>query len=303
MKITIFGAGALGGYIGAKLAQTQAQISLIARGPHLEVMQDAGLTLIEGEGYINVDVIASDTTSFLGEQDYLLLTLPPSATAAALDEIAPLIGPRTTVISMAVGLPWWYFHAADGQFEGTRLASLDPDGALWAAFGPDRMLGCAVKAQAVLLQPGVIRHVAGNQIFLGEPTGQPSARAQKLSALMSEAGIDAPIRPHIREDLWTALVADLQALPLSGPGAEEARETLRGEAEQIAKSLGFSLPRTCPPALDTHLAALWRDIEAGRAPEITAQLAALCELGALLGLPTPSLDQALALLGETSTDQ
>jgi len=256
MKICIFGAGAIGGYLGAKLAQTDAEVSLIARGPHLEAMQDNGLTLIEGDGYVNVDVIASDTTAFLGPQDYLFVTLSTPSVAPALDKIAPLIGPNTTVISTARGLPWWYFHAHPGPYANTRLHSADPGGAQWAAVTPEKALGCVIHPGAQLLPPGVIRHIEGNQIALGEPSGQTTPRAQALSQKLTEAA--TALTPSIAHDIIA-------------------------EAHPIAETLGVKLPNA------SALTAI-------APTEIDALLSPIAELGTLLHKPTPTIDKLLASL-------
>lgn len=279
MKICIFGAGAIGGYLGAKLAQTDAEVSLIARGPHLEAMQDNGLTLIEGDGYVNVDVIASDTTAFLGPQDYLFVTLSTPSVAPALDKIAPLIGPNTTVISTARGLPWWYFHAHPGPYANTRLHSADPGGAQWAAVTPEKALGCVIHPGAQLLPPGVIRHIEGNQIALGEPSGQTTPRAQALSQKLTEAGLHAPLHPNIRAEIWAKLCADLTTA-LTPSIAHD----IIAEAQPIAETLGVKLPNA--------------SARAAIAPtEIDALLSPIAELGALLHIPTPTIDAVLASLG------
>jgi len=279
VKICIFGAGAIGGYLGAKLAQTDAEVSMIARGPHLEAMQDNGLTLIEGEGYVNVDVIASDTASFLGPQDYVFVTLKAHSVPPVVDKIAPLIGPDTTVVSAVNGVPWWYFYGLKGPHENTRLASVDPGDAQWTTFTPEKTLGCVVYPAAEVLQPGVIRHIEGNRFTLGEPSGEKSLRALALSQKLIEAGLKAPVRPKIRDEIWAKLCADLT----TAPATRSAARDIIAEAQPIAETLGVKLPNA-------------GDFAVIAPTEIDAQLSAIKELGTLLHKPTPTIDKLLASL-------
>ena len=314
MKICIFGAGAIGGYLGAKLAQTDAQVSMIARGPHLEAMQDNGLTLMEGDGYVNVDVIASDTASFLGPQDYVFITLKAHSVPPVVDKIAPLIGPNTTVVSAVNGVPWWYFHGLEGPHEGTRLTSVDPGDAQWKAFTPEKTLGCVVYPAAEVVQPGVIRHIEGNRFTLGEPSGEKSDRALALSKKLIEAGLKAPVRPKIRDEIWVKLWGNLSFNPISAlthatleqlctdPGTRALARAMMLEAQAIAEALGVKFPITVDKRIDggaavgPHRTSMWQDLDAGRPMEIEALVGAVAELGALLGKPTPTIDAVLALI-------
>ena len=183
MKICIFGAGAIGGYMGAKLALAGADVSLVARGPHLAAIQDTGLTLVEeGAGPVHVPVRATSDPAELGPQDYVIVTLKAHSVPGVVGAMQPLIGDQTTIVSGVNGVPWWYFHKIGGPLEGTRLASVDPGDAQWLGFGPDRVLGCVVYPAAEVSEPGVIHHIEGNRFSLGEPDGSKSERAERLSA-------------------------------------------------------------------------------------------------------------------------
>ncbi len=314
MKICVFGAGAIGGYLGAKLAQTDAEVSLIARGPHLEAMQDNGLTLIEENGYVNVDVIASDTASFLGPQDYVFITLKAHSVPPVLDKIAPLIGPDTTVVSAVNGVPWWYFYGLDGPLKNTRLASVDPGDAQWSTFTPEKTLGCVVYPAAEVVQPGVIRHIEGNRFTLGEPSGETSDRARALSKKLIEAGLKAPVRPKIRDEIWVKLWDNLSFNPISAlthatldelctdPGTRALARAMMVEAQAIAEALGVTFPITVDKringaaAVGPHRTSMWQDLDAGRPMEIEALVGAVSELGRLVGKPTPMIDAVLALI-------
>ena len=189
MKICIFGAGAIGGYMGAKLAKVGADVSLVARGPHLAAIQSKGLTLIEeGADPVTVSVRASDDPATLGPQDYVIITLKAHSVPAIVGAVQPLMGDHTTIVSGVNGVPWWYFHKIGGLYEGMRLQSVDPGNLQWDGFGPDRVLGCVVYPAAEVSTPGTITHIEGNRFSLGEPDGSKSERALALSTAFNQQG-------------------------------------------------------------------------------------------------------------------
>ena len=214
MKICIFGAGAIGGYMGAKLAEAGAEVSLVARGPHLKAMQSNGLTLIEDGQTRTYQVNASDDPAALGVQDYVIVTLKAHSVPPVVGKMAPLIGPDTTIVSGVNGVPWWYFHKNGGPLEGTRLATVDPGDAQWNGFGPDRVLGCVVYPAAEVIEPGVVKHIEGNRFSLGEPNGSKSDRAMRLSEALGRAGLKAPVRPRLRDEIWVKLWGNLSFNPI-----------------------------------------------------------------------------------------
>ncbi|MGR3492787.1 MAG: 2-dehydropantoate 2-reductase, partial [Shimia sp.] len=215
MKVCIFGAGAIGGYLGAKLAQAGTDVTLIARGPHLAAMQDKGLTLIEDGEPTTTNVRAVATPEEAGPQDYVFVTLKAHAVPAVVPVITKLMGPDTSLVSGVNGLPWWYFHGHGGPLEGTRLNSVDPGGIQWEGFGPDRVLGCVVYPAAEVSEPGTVRHIEGNRFSLGEPTGEKSERALALSKALTAAGLKAPVRPRLRDEIWVKLWGNLSFNPIS----------------------------------------------------------------------------------------
>jgi 2-dehydropantoate 2-reductase len=217
MKICIFGAGAIGGYMGAKLAQAGADVSLVARGPHLAAMQANGPDPDRGgRRDDNRAVTASDDPADAGPQDYVIVTLKAHSVPPVVPRMQPLIGPDTTIVSGVNGVPWWYFHKVGGPLEGTRLASVDPGNAQWDGFGPDRVLGCVVYPAAEVAEPGVIRHIEGNRFSLGEPDGSKSERAMALvQGAESAAGLKAPVRPRLRDEIWVKLWGNLSFNPIS----------------------------------------------------------------------------------------
>mgnify|MGYP003647919741 FL=1 len=215
MKICIFGAGAIGGYMGAKLALAGADVSLIARGPHLAAMQAGGLTLIEDGERTTVPVTATESAAEVGPQDYVIVTLKAHSVPGVVDAMQPLLGPDTTVVMGVNGVPWWYFYGLDGEYKDKRLHTVDPGDKQWNGFGPERVLGCVVYPAAEVPEPGVIQHIEGNRFSLGEPSGEKSERALALSKALSAVGLKAPVRPKIRDEIWVKLWGNLSFNPIS----------------------------------------------------------------------------------------
>lgn len=315
MRICIFGAGAIGGYMGVKLARAGADVSLVARGPHLAAMQTNGLTLLEeGQDPVTVPVNASDDPAALGPQDYVIVTLKAHSVPPVVAHMQPLIGENTTIVSGVNGVPWWYFHKHGGPLEGTRLASVDPGDAQWSGFGPERVLGCVVYPAAEVVEPGVIRHIEGNRFSLGEPDGSKSERALALSKVLTEAGLKAPVRPRIRDEIWVKLWGNLSFNPISAltcatldvlctdPGTRAVARAMMVEAQAIAEKLGIKFPIDVDRRIDggaavgAHRTSMWQDLDAGRPMEIDALVSSVCELGRLTDTPTPTIDTVLALI-------
>ena len=314
MKICIFGAGAIGGYMGAKLAEAGAEVSLVARGPHLAAMKDKGLTLIEEDETKRFAVHASDDPAELGVQDYVIVTLKAHSVPSVVDRMQPLIGPETTIVSGVNGVPWWYFHKIGGPLEGTRLASVDPGDAQWDGFGPDRVLGCVVYPAAEVIEPGVVKHIEGNRFSLGEPDGSKSERAMALSKALSAAGLKAPVRPKLRDEIWVKLWGNLSFNPISAlthatldvlctdPGTRDVARNMMLEAQEIAETLGVTFPIDVDrrieggAAVGAHRTSMLQDLDAGRPMEIDALLGSVQELGRVTGTATPTIDTVLALV-------
>lgn len=314
MRICIFGAGAIGGYLGAKLAQAGVDVGLVARGPHLEAIRRKGLTLIENGTTTEHRVRASADARDFGPQDYVILTLKAHSVPAIVGDLAPLLEPATTVVSGVNGIPWWYFHKIGGPLEGTRLASVDPGDVQWNGIGPDRVLGCVVYPAAEVPEPGTVRHIEGNRFSLGEPNGSKSARAVALSAALTAAGLKAPVRPKLRDEIWVKLWGNLSFNPISAlthatleilctdPGTRAIARAMMVEAQVIAEKLGVSFPIDVDRRIDggaavgAHRTSMLQDLEAGRPMEIDALVGSVQELGRLTGSPTPTIDIILALI-------
>lgn len=315
MKICIFGAGAIGGYLAAKLVQAGADVSIVARGPHLATIQSHGLTLLEeGAEPVTVPVRAAAQAADLGVQDYVIVTLKAHSVPPVVAAMQPLIGPQTTVVSGVNGVPWWYFHKIGGPLEGTRLHSVDPGNVQWDGFGPDRVLGCVVYPAAEVSTPGTIRHIEGNRFSLGEPDGSKSDRAVALSQVMQAAGLKAPVRPRLRDEIWVKLWGNLSFNPISAlthatldvlctdPGTRDVARRMMLEAQAIAEKLGVSFPIDVERRIDggaavgAHRTSMLQDLEAGRPMEIDALVGSVQELGRITGTATPTVDTVLALI-------
>ena len=314
MKVCIFGAGAIGGYIGVKLAKAGADVSLVARGPHLAAMQEKGLTLIEEGETTTVPVTASDDPAALGVQDYVIVTLKAHSVPPVVSKMAPLIGQYTTIVSGVNGVPWWYFHKLEGAHEGTRLDSVDPGNVQWDGFGPDRVLGCVVYPAAEVIEPGVIKHIEGNRFSLGEPDGSKSDRAQALSKILANAGLKAPVRPKLRDEIWVKLWGNLSFNPISAlthatldvlctdEGTRAVARNMMVEAQEIAERLGVKFPIDVDrriaggAAVGAHRTSMLQDLDQGRPMEIDALVASVQELGRVTGVPTPTIDTVLDLI-------
>ena len=314
MRICVYGAGAIGGYLAAKLAGAGADVSLVARGPHLAAMQANGLTLIEGGGRVTVPVRASADPAELGEQDYVIVTLKAHSVPPVVPLMRPLLGPETAVVMAVNGVPWWYFHGLEGPYEGHRLASVDPGDAQWNGIGPERVIGCVVYPAAEVTEPGVVLHVEGNRFTLGEPSGERTGRAERLAQAMTAGGLRVPVRPRIRDEIWVKLWGNLSFNPISAlthatlavlctdPGTRKVARDMMVEAQAIAERLGVRFPIDVDKRIDggaavgAHRTSMLQDLERGRAMEIDALVTAVAEMGRLVGVPTPTIDTVLALV-------
>ncbi|MDX8438125.1 2-dehydropantoate 2-reductase [Mesorhizobium australafricanum] len=315
MRVTVFGAGAIGGYLAAKLAIAgSVDLSIVARGAHLEAIKADGLRLIEDGKETVARVKAVARAEEVGEQDYVVLALKAHSLAPALGEIAPLLGEGTAVVTMQNGVPWWYFHKAGGALEGTRLAAVDPGGTIWQRIGPERVIGSVVYPAVEVDAPGLIRHVEGTRFSLGEPSGEKSERVTALAREMVKAGLQAPVREDIRSEIWVKLWGNLSFNPISAltgatlaaivadEGTRAAARAMMLEAQAIGESLGvrFLIPvdRRIKGAGDVgeHKTSMLQDLERGRPMEIDALVTAVQELGRLTGRPTPIIDTVLALV-------
>lgn len=205
MKICIYGAGAIGGYLGAGLSLAGNEVTLIARGPHLEAMRKNGLKLLTGGEEKICHPLCTDDPAEAGPQDVVVIGLKAHSLPKVAPSFAPLLGPETMIVTAQNGVPYWYFYKHGGPLEGTRLKSVDPDGTVWEHMPPERAIGCVVYPACDIIEPGVIRHVKGNRFQIGEPDGSRSDRVRALSKVFMSAGFKSPPRPRIRDDIWVKL--------------------------------------------------------------------------------------------------
>ena len=314
VKICVFGAGAIGGFLGAKLAQSGADVSLVARGANLAAIRANGLTLRADGQEAVVRLPATDDPAELGPQDYVIVTLKANQVDAALPRFAPLLGRDTAVVTAVNGIPYWYFHRQEGPWENRSIASVDPNNCQWTLLGPDRAIGCVVYPATELVAPGVVEHVYGDRFPIGEPSGEISARCQRLSAVFAASGLKAPVLDRIRDEIWLKLWGNLCLNPLSAltgttldvlcseAGTREIARAMMGEAQAIAERLGVRFRVDLDRRLDgarkvgAHKTSMLQDLERGRPLEIDALVTAVQELGRLVEVPTPTLDVVLALI-------
>jgi 2-dehydropantoate 2-reductase len=315
VKICIFGAGAIGGLIGARLAANRTvAVSLVARGAHLAAMRANGLTLKDKAGETNVRVTATDDPSELGPQDYVIVALKAHSVPPVLASLQPLLGPETAVVTAQNGVPWWYFYKHGGHLADHRIEAVDPGGRIWDAIGPEHAIGCVVYPAAEIEAPGVIRHVEGDRFPLGEPSGEKTERISALSAVLVSAGLRAAIRPQIRNDIWVKLWGNLSFNPISAltggtlveiatdPGTRAVARAMMVEAQAIGEALGVSFGVDVDRRIEgaagvgAHKTSMLQDLERGRPMEIDALVTAVQELGRLTGVRTPAIDMVLALV-------
>ena len=316
MKIAIFGAGAIGGLLGVKLAAAGADVTFIARGPHLAAMQANGVTLKSGEETQTVRPRCLADAGEAGVQDYVFVTLKAHSLPSAAPDIAKMMGPASALVTGINGVPYWYFHGLDGPWRDRRVESVDPGGALWNILPPSQAIGSVVYPAAEVIAPGVIEHTYGDRFSLGEPDGSRSARVEALSKALIAAGLKAPVRPKIRDEIWVKLWGNLAFNPLSAltlstldrlAGRPDLRETARAmmlEAKTVAEALGVRFAIDVEKRIDgaaevgAHKTSMLQDLERGRPMEIDALLGAVVELGEVVNQPMPTCRTVLALLRE-----
>ncbi|MEM5434539.1 2-dehydropantoate 2-reductase [Paraburkholderia diazotrophica] len=314
MKICIFGAGAIGGLMGVQLARAGADVGFIARGPHLAAMREHGARLVIDGEEVSARVRCTSDPKELGVQDIVIVTLKAHSLPGVVDSMQPLLGEHTAIVTGTNGIPYWYFYKHGGQFEGTRLASIDPDGSQWAKLGPERAIGCVLYPAAEIVEPGVIKHVYGKKFPIGEPDGERTPRIQRFHDVMQAAGFEAPIRDNIRDEIWLKLWGNLCFNPISAlthatldvltsdPGTRAVSRTMMLEAKRIADHFGVHFRVDVDKRIDgagavgAHKTSTLVDLEHRRPMEIDPLLTVVQEMGRLVGEETPAIDIVLALV-------
>ena len=314
MKICVFGAGAVGGYLGTMLARSGCDVSLVARGPHLAAIQQKGLTLWRDGKSRTQAIRATDSAAELGLQDFVLVTLKAHALPGVVADLRTLLGTDTAVVSAVNGLPWWYFHALESPIAERPLESVDPGAVIWNGIGPERAIGCVVYPSVEVSEPGVIRHLSGDKFSLGEPSGERSERVHTLATALIDAGLKAPVRPRIRDEIWVKLWGNLSFNPLSAltmatldvladdVGTRAIARAMMVEAQAIGEKHGVRFAVDVDKRIDAaasvgaHRTSMLQDLEQGRPLEIAALVESVMEVARLVGQPTPTIDLIHALL-------
>ncbi len=315
MRICIFGAGAIGGYLAAGLARVPGvEVSVIARGAHLAAIRERGLTLERDGERFTVHVVATDDAAEIGPVDVVFNCLKAHQAWQSAAALLPLLGPETPVVTCQNGVPWWYFHALGGPHEGRTLESVDPGRRQWRLIGPERAIGCSVYPAAEIAAPGLIRVTYGDKFALGEPDGSHSARVMRIAEVLEAAGFRAPVLDDIRSELWLKLWGNLCFNPISAltrgtldvvashPTTRATARAMMLEAQAIAESLGASFRVDVERRINgaarvgAHRTSMLQDLEAGKPMEIDALVTAVQEMGRITGHPTPTIDVVLGLV-------
>ncbi|HEY9068428.1 MAG TPA: 2-dehydropantoate 2-reductase [Burkholderiaceae bacterium] len=322
MKVAIIGAGAIGGYVGVKLALAGEDVTFIVRGANLSAIRSNGIKLIAADGSEQVarNVRATNDYTEAGPQDLVILAMKAHQVEAVARDVPKLFGPDTAVVTMQNGIPYWYFHRHGGRYEGTRVHSVDPTGLVGEHIPAQRVIGCVVYPASELIAPGVIKHIEGDRFPLGELDGTTTERVLRISQSFTNAGFKAPVLEDIRAEIWLKLWGNLTFNPISSlthatlvdicqfPLTRELAANMMLEAQAVATKLGitFRVPLDKRIAgaekVGKHKTSMLQDVEAGRAPEIDALVGSVVELGRLTDTPTPHIDTAYALvklLGKT----
>jgi 2-dehydropantoate 2-reductase len=314
MKVCIFGAGAIGGYVGVQLAQAGVDVSLIARGPHLEAMRRNGVRLLKGDQEIVVHPVCTNDPAELGPQDYVIVGLKAHQLSAAVDQMQPLLRGDTGIVTAVNGIPYWYFYRHGGLLEGSTVDSVDPGGKQWRGLQPERAIGCIVYPATEIVEPGVIQHIYGDKFPIGEPSGERTERVEKLSEAFAAGGMQAPVLDRIRDELWLKLWGNLSFNPISAlthatldlictdEGTRAVARAIMVEAREIADRLGIQFRVDVDRRIEgarkvgAHKTSMLQDLERGRPMEIVPLVTVVQEFGRKLNIPTPTIDVVHALV-------
>jgi 2-dehydropantoate 2-reductase len=305
VKIVIAGAGAIGGYIGACVARAGGDVTLFARGPHLDAMRARGLRILSPDGDFEVRPAVTGDLASIGSADVVFLGVKAHALTGLAPQLRPLFGPDTLVVSTQNGIPWWYFQRHGGELEGLRLERVDPGGVIAGAIEPERVIGSIAYFSTEIVEPGVIKHIEGNRLSLGEPDGTRSERARHLAEALIPGGLRCPITTRFRHEIWVKLLGNVAFNPASvltgatlvemarHPEVSRLVREIMAEVEAVAAKLGLELPISIDQRMagaekvGEHKTSMLQDLEAGRPMELDPVVGAVVELGERLGVPMP----------------
>ena len=313
MKICIYGAGAIGGFLGARLAAQGHAVAVVARGATLEALQAHGMRLRSGGTDVAPRVTASSDPAALGVQDLVVIAVKEPAMRDVAARIAPLLGPGTTVVTAMNGVQWWFFDGMPGRCAGMKLATLDPEGAIARAIPPRSVVGCVVHASCRTSEPGVVQHVMGNGLIIGEPAGGTSERVRQLARALNEAGFECTVSERIQQDIWYKLWGNMTMNPVSAfTGATVDRilddelanafcRRIMEEARAIGAAIGCQVQQTAEDRnavarkLGAFKTSMLQDVEAGKPIELDALLTVVREIAQRVDVPAPNLEALLGL--------
>ena len=316
MNICVFGAGAIGGYIGCCLSKAGANVSLIARGPHKEAIEKNGLTLITGNSSETFNLKVTENPKELETQDYIIIGVKAHAIAGIVENLKPLLNKNTSILSAVNGIPWWYFYKANSNtiLENTHIDSVDPDGIIWKNINPERALGCVVYPACEIEKPGVIKHIEGNRFSLGEPSGINTDRLKILSDLFIKGGLKAPQKKNLRDEIWIKLWGNCSFNPISAitgasldiigndPSSRVLIKQMMEECQKVGEAVGVHFGVSIDKRIDGassiigHKPSTRQDIEMKRPLEIDPIMSAIIEIGNKLRIPTPMLKHINSIL-------
>ena len=313
MKICIYGAGAVGGFIGARLAKAGNEVSAVDIGPTLQSLQGHGFRVKHAEGVLHAPVNAVGDPAVLGPQELVVVAVKGPALARIAPAIGPLLGPDTIVMTPMNGVPWWFFDGFGGEYEGMRLAAVDPDGIIARSIPSSRVIGCVVHGSYAMIEPGFVHHVAGQHLIIGEALGGPSDRVRLLADTLTAAEFEIDVSEAIQTEIWFKLWGNMTMNPISGltgatadlilddPLVNRFCLDIMGEAARIGDRIGCPISQSGQErnALTRKLGAfktsMLQDVEAGRPVELDALVTVVREIGQKVGVPTPSIDTLLGL--------
>jgi 2-dehydropantoate 2-reductase len=306
MVFLIAGAGAIGAYIGALMSRAGMDVTIFARGPHLRAMQERGIRVVSAEGEFQAKPRIAGTLEEVGPIDVIFLTVKAHGLTQLAPQLAPVLGPETSVVSTQNGIPWWFFERWGGNWEGTHLERVDPGGVISAAIEPRRVVGSLVYFATEVAEPGVIRHTEGNRISLGEPDGSRSERVRAIAEALIRCGLRAPITTRIRQEIWVKLLGNIAFNPVSAltratlvqmvrhSEVSQLVRSIMQETELVGKELGLELPISIDQRIagaekvGEHKTSMLQDLESGRPMELEAIVGAVVELGERMKIAMPS---------------
>lgn len=305
MRFAVVGAGAIGAFVGALLAKAGEDVTLIARGAHLQAMREHGVRVRGSLGEFESQPVVTEDPKTVGTVDVILLSVKAHSLPQVAPLLAPLLGPDTSIVSAQNGIPWWYFYRQGGELDGIWLETVDPGGLIARILDPRRAIGCVIYCSTIVIEPGVIEHIEGTRFAIGEPDGEKSDRCRRISEALIRSGLKSPIRTDIRHDIWVKLMGNVAFNPISAltratlvnivqcPETRMLTSEIMAETGKVAERLGIKVGITIEQRLagaekvGHHKTSMLQDIEAGRSLELEPIVGAVVELADRLGISVP----------------